>query len=94
MIQDTAFKEYIYSKFGRQLLGNSSFGKDIARFITKSPIADIHSSVEKLIENYTQDNNNEGLIMVDDMKYVGFLSTKALIKLINEKNFRPGTRTL
>jgi diguanylate cyclase (GGDEF)-like protein len=86
MIQDTAFKEYIYSKFGRQLLENPSFGKDIARFITKIPIADIHSSVEKLIETYTQYSNNEGLIMVDDMKYVGVLSTKALLKLINEKN--------
>ncbi len=86
LIQDTAFKEYIYSKFGRQLLENPSFGKEISRFITKIPIADIHSSVEKLIETYTQFNNNEGLIMVDDMKYVGVLSTKAMLKLINEKN--------
>ncbi len=86
VIRNKTFKEYIYSKFGRQLLENPSFGKDITRFITKIPIADIHSSVEKLIEAYTQHNNNEGLIMVDDMKYVGLLSTKALLKLINEKN--------
>ncbi len=86
VIRDTSFKEYMYSKFGRQLLENPSFGKDIARFITKIPTADIHSSVEKLIETYTHYNNNEGLIMVDDTKYVGLLSTKALLKLINEKN--------
>lgn len=86
ILRDTAFKEYIFSKFGRQLLENPSIGKDISRFITKIPIADTHSSVEKLIETYTHYNNNEGLIMVDDMKYVGVLSTKALLKLINEKN--------
>ncbi len=86
IIRDSAFKEYIFSKFGRQLLENPSFGKDLSRFISKIPIADIHSSVEKLIETYTQYNNNEGLIMVDDMKYVGLLSTNALLKLINEKN--------
>ncbi|MCG8563765.1 MAG: GGDEF domain-containing protein [Desulfobacterales bacterium] len=86
VVRDTAFKDYIFSKFGRQLLENPSFGKDVSRFITKIPIADIHTSVEKLIETYTQHNNNEGLIMVDEMKYVGLLDTKALLKLINEKN--------
>ena len=86
IIRDSAFKDYIFSKFGRQLLENPSFGKDLSRFISKIPIADIHSSVEQLIETYTHYNNNEGLIMVDDMRYVGLLSTKSLLKLINEKN--------
>ncbi|MCF8045313.1 MAG: EAL and GGDEF domain-containing protein [Desulfarculaceae bacterium] len=86
IIRENAFKDYIFSKFGRQLLENPAFGKDITRFVTKIPIADIHSSVEKLIETYTQHNNNEGLIMVDDMKYMGVLSTKAMLNLINEKN--------
>ena len=86
IIRENAFKDYIFSKFGRQLLENPAFGKDITKFITKIPVADIHSSVEKLIETYTQHNNNEGLIMVDDMKYMGILSTKAMLNLINEKN--------
>ncbi len=86
VVCETAFNDYIFSKFGRQLLENPSFGKDISRFTKKIPIADIHSSVEKLIETYTQYNNNEGLIMVDDMKYIGVLSTQAMLKIINEKN--------
>ena len=86
VVRDTAFKEYIFSKFGRQLLENPSFGKDISRFITRIPVADIHTSVEKLIEIYTRHNNSEGLIMTDDDKYVGFLSANALLKLTNEKN--------
>ncbi len=86
VLRDTAFKEYIFSKFGRQLLENPSFGKDISKFIAKIPIADIHSSIEKLIETYIQFNNSEGMIMVDDMKYVGVLSTNSLLKIINEKN--------
>ena len=86
IIRESAFKEYIFSKFGRQILENPSFGRDISRFITRIPMADIHSSVEKLIETYTHYNNNEGLIMLDDMKYVGLLGTKAMLKIINEKN--------
>ncbi len=86
VIRDSAFKDYIFSKFGRQLLENPSFGKNMARFIARIPIADIHSPIEQLIETYTHFNNNEGLIMVNDMKYVGMLSTKSLLKIINEKN--------
>ena len=86
VIRETAFKEYIFSKFGRQLLENPSLGKDISRFVKKIPIADVHSSVEKLIETYSQFNNNEGLIMVEDMKYIGVLSTNSLLTIINEKN--------
>ncbi len=86
IVRETAFKEYIFSKFGRNLLENPSFGKDLSRFISRIPVADIHSSVEKLIETYTHYNSSEGLLMVDDTKYVGVLSTKALLKLINEKN--------
>lgn len=65
---------------------NPSLGKDISRFVEKIPIADIHSSVEKLIELYTQFNNNEGLIIVENMKYIGVLSTTSLLHIINEKN--------
>ena len=86
VVCENAFNEYIFSKFGRQLLENPSFGKNISKFTKKMPIADIHSSVEKLIEVYTQCSNHEGLIIVDDMKYIGVLSTQAMLKIINEKN--------
>ncbi|MBI9089733.1 MAG: GGDEF domain-containing protein [Desulfobacterium sp.] len=86
IIRNTAFKDFIFSKFGRQLLENPAFGRDINRFITKLPIADIHSSVEKLIAVYTQYNGHEGLLIVDNMKYLGFLSPHSLLRMINEKN--------
>ena len=48
-------------------------------------MADVHASLETLIEIYTRFNNNEGLIMVDNLRYIGVLSTNSLLKLINEK---------
>ena len=65
---------------------NPAYGRDISRFITKLPIADIHSSVEKIIEIYTQHKVHEGILMVDEMKYLGFLSPHSLLRMINEKN--------
>lgn len=86
ILRENAFKDYLFSKFGRQLLENPSFGKTISRFADKIPVADIHLSVEKIIETYTQFSSNEGIIMVEDMKYIGILSTNSLLKIINERN--------
>jgi diguanylate cyclase (GGDEF)-like protein len=86
IIRDNAFKDVIFSKYGRQLLENPTFGRDLNRFLTRVPMADIHSSIEKLIEQYARNDANEGLLIVDSGRYIGFLTPQALLKMINEKN--------
>ncbi|WP_373499433.1 EAL domain-containing protein [Desulfococcus sp.] len=86
VIREVMLKDYTYSRFGRQLLENPAFGGRIDRFINKFPIADIHSSVEKILEIYSNNDTMEGILIVDSMKYVGFLSARSLLKVINEKN--------
>ncbi|WP_186441177.1 diguanylate cyclase domain-containing protein [Desulfamplus magnetovallimortis] len=86
IIKETAFKKFLFHKFGRQLLENPAFGKDLNGFLTRIPVADIHSSVEKMLEVYAQFNSNEGILIVDNHKYVGFIRPQSLLKIINEKN--------
>ena len=86
VIREYALKDYAYSRFGRELLQNPAFGKDISRFICKCPIADLHTSVEKILSIYAQNEHLDGILIVDNLKYVGFLSAKSLLKLLNEKN--------
>jgi EAL domain-containing protein (putative c-di-GMP-specific phosphodiesterase class I) len=50
IISDKSFKDYTFSRFGTELLQNPSIGKNLNRFITRYPIADIHSPVEKILE--------------------------------------------
>lgn len=86
VIRENVFKDFAFSRFGRQLLENPAFGKDINKFICKFPVADIHSKVEKLLQIFSLDENVEGLCIVENMKFVGFLSAQSLLKIINEKN--------
>lgn len=87
IIRENSFKDYTYSQFGRELLRNPAFGKDLSRFVTKFPVADVHIPVEKILEIYSQYSNAiEGIIIVEDMKYAGFLSAPSLLKILNEKN--------
>ncbi|MBF0225226.1 MAG: EAL domain-containing protein [Desulfobacterales bacterium] len=86
VIREESFKNYAYSRFGRELLQNPSVGDNLEKFIAKFPIADILTPIEKIIEIYTLNKEIEGILIVEKMKYVGFLSAHSLLKVINEKN--------
>ncbi|MEW6260686.1 MAG: EAL domain-containing protein [Thermodesulfobacteriota bacterium] len=86
IIREDSIKEYAYSKYGRDLLLNPRFGKNILQFVSKCPIEDVHVSVERLLENYSQNEGIEAILMVDTMEYKGFLSASSLLRILNEKN--------
>jgi diguanylate cyclase (GGDEF)-like protein len=48
-------------------------------------VADIHLPVEKLLETYSIKGDAEGLIIVDNMQYVGLLNAQSLLRILNEK---------
>lgn len=86
VIFESSFKDYAYSRFGRELLENPAFGGNLKRFICRFPIADMHTSAEKILEIFSRNESIEGLIIVDGMKYAGFLSAHSLLRVLNEKN--------
>lgn len=86
VVREKSFKNYAYSRYGSELLQNPGISRRIHRFISKFPIADINTSAEKILQIYSQNESIEGILMVENMKYVGFLSTHALLTILNEKN--------
>ncbi|MBC8042657.1 MAG: EAL domain-containing protein [Rhizobacter sp.] len=86
IIKEADLKEYAYSPFGRDLLRNKTSGKTLKDFVARCPVADIHTSAEKILEIFSLDENSEGIFIVDETNYVGFLSAKSLLKVLNEKN--------
>ena len=86
IIREASFKDYAYSRYGQELLQNPAFGKNLERFVDKFPIADIHTSIEKVLETYSQNEYLEGIFIVENMRYVGFLSARSLLRVLNNKN--------
>ncbi|MCF8067986.1 MAG: GGDEF domain-containing protein [Desulfobacterales bacterium] len=86
VIRESSLKDYAYSRYGQELLLNPSYGKKLNNFINKFPVADIHTPIEKILEIYSLDINIEGILIVNNMSYVGFLTATSLLKVINEKN--------
>lgn len=86
IIRESSFKDFAYSRFGRQLLENPRYGGSIHNYISRFPVADIESPVEKLLQIVAQNDSYEGVLILEGLKYVGFLSAMSLLKIVNEKN--------
>lgn len=86
ILREERLREFAYSEYGRSLLANRSIEKTFDDFMTKIPMVDIHTPLEKTLETFSSIEHIEGILVTNDAKYVGFLSAQALIKLINEKN--------
>ena len=85
-MREEQVKEFAYSEYGRYLLVNPTIDKSVDYFVNKILIADIHIPVEQILETFTNNRNNEGILITNSMKYVGFLSAYSLLGILNEKN--------
>jgi diguanylate cyclase (GGDEF)-like protein len=86
IVRESNIKNYAYSPFGKALIENKGLGRRLKDFIVRCPIAEVHMSVENIMSIYSGDEEAEGIILVDQMRYVGFLSARSIIRVINEKS--------
>ncbi|MDD2384552.1 MAG: GGDEF domain-containing protein [Sulfurospirillaceae bacterium] len=85
IIRDTDIKSYIYSTYGKALLYNLTQGS-LQKIISHCARADINDPVDKILKIYAFDDDNDGILITKDEHYVGYLSSKVLLDIINEKN--------
>jgi diguanylate cyclase (GGDEF)-like protein len=88
IIRETELKQYIYSRFGRELLQRRSIEDCLGEFLRRCPIADIHSSMDMILEQYTASDCREGVIITEDGRYRGLLSADALLLALHERNLQ------
>ncbi len=86
IVRDKDLKDYAYSPFGKELMRNKALGRSLKDFVSRCPTADINTRAENILQAYSAVETTEGIVIVDDMKYVGFLSAPSLLRVINEKN--------
>lgn len=86
IIREESFKDYAYSRFGRDLLQNPAFGKHVKNFLSHFPTADIHQPLDDIMATYAAEEGQEGVFISDNGNYVGYLSAQALLKIVNQKN--------
>ncbi|MFH0789122.1 MAG: GGDEF domain-containing protein [Pseudomonadota bacterium] len=86
IVREKDLKEYVYSPYGKELLKNQRLGLTPLTFLTKTPVTDIATKIEQILEIVTRNKNCETIIITENGRYLGLLSMLALLNLLNEKN--------
>jgi len=87
ILYERDIKEYTYSPYGISILLNKTTeNSKLKNFIIKAPIIDIHSDINLIIELYTNNPQSAGIIVTSNSLYLGFLSARAILNIVNEEN--------
>ena len=86
IIREEDLKDFTYSRYGKDLLANVSYKRHLNEFIRPCPVADIHDNAERVLEKYSLSGTQEGIIVVENLRYVGFLTAASLLQVVNEKH--------
>jgi diguanylate cyclase (GGDEF)-like protein len=89
LIHERDLKVIIYSMYGRELLRNPRRGAaSLAAFVKPCTVANVNASTEKILEIFSSLPESEGVMIVKESHYGGFLHARSLLRIINEKNLQ------
>jgi len=88
IIHEREIKGLIYSPYGRDIIRNKAFRPSFDRFVTATPIADIGASADSLLNIFANTDSCDALILTENAKYCGIISSSSLLKVLYEKNIR------
>lgn len=86
LVHESDIKDFIYSAYGRELIVNRAFARQIRDFVQACPLVDIHDPIDRLLEAYSAASDTAGVLITRDGRYQGFISATALLKLVEQKN--------
>lgn len=87
IFHDYQIKEFIYSPYGMSLLLNDSEKHSkLKNMVQYCGYTDIDNDIATVIELFSNNPESIGIILTKDTKYYGFLSSSAIINILNEEN--------
>ncbi|MFP4486863.1 MAG: EAL domain-containing protein [Campylobacterales bacterium] len=86
VLLEKELKDYVYSAFGTSLLKNKSASIGVKKFMVKCATADINTRLEGLLKSFSATEDSVGILITKDTKYYAFLSSKELLRALNEQS--------
>ena len=86
ILHENALREFAYSPYGKDLLRNPWLKRTLRQFAVRCPVADVNMRAERILTLFSLEDDSEGILVVENQRYVGFLSARSLLRIINEKN--------
>jgi EAL domain-containing protein (putative c-di-GMP-specific phosphodiesterase class I)/GGDEF domain-containing protein len=88
IVRERDIRNLAYSRYGKELTKNPRRTFNIPRFVTPCARASLNGSTEKILEVFSSHAGEEGILILQDSRYVGFLHSSSLLQILNDKNLR------
>ncbi|RYD61054.1 MAG: diguanylate cyclase, partial [Sphingomonadales bacterium] len=85
-VYDRDVRQVLLSEHGRNLLADRGAPPRAIAYAKRCPVADVHATVDAIIESYVAADAACGLILLDAGVYAGYLSNSAVLKLAAERD--------
>ena len=86
IVRERNLKNFAYSTFGKDLIANKGIGRSLRDFLVHCPIAEISTDLDQILAIFSTNEDADGIILTDQMQYVGFLSARSIIRAMHEKS--------
>ena len=85
LLLESELKKYVFSPYGISILQHKSSSEGIESLITRSPVMEISSPIEKILELYSLNEKLESVIITENGRYIGVLNSSAILRILSEK---------
>ncbi|HYD98550.1 MAG TPA: diguanylate cyclase [Alphaproteobacteria bacterium] len=86
VLPELSIKAYAYAPFGHELIKNKALGKSLAPLVEPCAVAERQAPLATILDRFAAGSRQHGVIIVDDLRYCGFLGAAALLSLLAEKD--------
>ncbi|HYC05100.1 MAG TPA: GGDEF domain-containing protein [Azospirillaceae bacterium] len=91
VVRERDLKPFVYSRYGADLLRNKVAGHTLAALLAPCPACDIDTPVERVVEAFSEEGAADGILIVEGGRYVGFLRSQSLLRLVHEQRLAAAT---
>ncbi len=85
IVRERNLKNFAYSNYGKDLMANKGIGRCLRDFLVHCPMAEMSSSLDQILAIFSTNEDADGIIITEQMRYLGFLSARSIIRAIHEK---------
>lgn len=85
IIRERDLKRYVYSPFGISLLEAHAKRGTFSEFITRTPVAEIHTRIDTILNLYAADGDSEAVLITENGVYRGVLDSHSLLHVLNAR---------
>jgi diguanylate cyclase (GGDEF)-like protein len=81
VVTEKNLRKYAFTPFGIQIIQNQK----AIKIASPCPVVSSRQPIDELLDLFSAKSELDGLLVVDEFRYVGFLSAKSLLEAVNEK---------